>query len=181
MKSVQLSGSLNILWRCPSLGLEWKLTFSSPMATADFFQICWHFECSLFFRNSILALMLIKTPPSTAICGASVQWQHIDQNMGTFWQPGKGLADRVPRTGPGRVLLTRMSCTSPKRGSLPLPWLQLSQRSTLIRAVKWKSSVPLKRPKTFWNCDFISAKEPRCDLNLWFPWSKDNSRELGVA
>ena len=29
-------GSLNILWHCPSLGLEWKLTFSSPVATAEF-------------------------------------------------------------------------------------------------------------------------------------------------
>ena len=28
--------SLNILWHCPSLGLEWKLTFSSPVATAEF-------------------------------------------------------------------------------------------------------------------------------------------------
>ena len=25
-----------ILWHCPSLGLEWKLTFSSPAATAEF-------------------------------------------------------------------------------------------------------------------------------------------------
>ena len=29
-------GSLNILWHCPSLGLEWKLTFSSPVATTEF-------------------------------------------------------------------------------------------------------------------------------------------------
>ena len=28
--------SLNILWHCPSLGLEWKWTFSSPVATAEF-------------------------------------------------------------------------------------------------------------------------------------------------
>ena len=27
--------SLNILWHCLSLGLEWKLTFSSPVATAE--------------------------------------------------------------------------------------------------------------------------------------------------
>ena len=27
-------GSLSILWHCLSLGLEWKLTFSSPVATA---------------------------------------------------------------------------------------------------------------------------------------------------
>ena len=32
----QFNGSLNILWHCPSLGLEWKLTFSSPVATAEF-------------------------------------------------------------------------------------------------------------------------------------------------
>ena len=33
---VQLCGTLNILWHCLSLGLEWKLTFSSPVATAEF-------------------------------------------------------------------------------------------------------------------------------------------------
>ena len=32
---MQLCGSLNILWHCLSLGLEWKLTFSSPVATAE--------------------------------------------------------------------------------------------------------------------------------------------------
>ena len=29
-------GSLSILWYCLSLGLEWKLTLSSPVATAEF-------------------------------------------------------------------------------------------------------------------------------------------------
>ena len=29
-------GSLNILWHCSSLELEWKLTFSSPVATVEF-------------------------------------------------------------------------------------------------------------------------------------------------
>jgi len=33
---VQLCGSLSILWHCLSLGLEWKLTFPSPVATAEF-------------------------------------------------------------------------------------------------------------------------------------------------
>ena len=33
---VQLCGSLSILWHCLSLGLEWKQTFSSPVATAEF-------------------------------------------------------------------------------------------------------------------------------------------------
>ena len=33
---VQLCSSLSILWHCLSLELEWKLTFSSPVATAEF-------------------------------------------------------------------------------------------------------------------------------------------------
>ena len=35
-ETMQLCGSLSILWHCLSLGLEWKLTFSSPVATAEF-------------------------------------------------------------------------------------------------------------------------------------------------
>ena len=42
---------MNIFWHCLSLGLEWKLTFSSPVATAEF-QICWHIECSTFTASS---------------------------------------------------------------------------------------------------------------------------------
>ena len=33
---MQFSGSLKILRHCLPLGLEWKLTFSSPVATAEF-------------------------------------------------------------------------------------------------------------------------------------------------
>ena len=33
---MQLCGSLSILWHCPSLGLERKLSFSSPVTTAEF-------------------------------------------------------------------------------------------------------------------------------------------------
>ena len=35
---MQLHGSLKILWHCPTVGLERKLTFSSPVATAEFFK-----------------------------------------------------------------------------------------------------------------------------------------------
>ena len=35
MRSVQFCDSFNILWHCLSLGLEQKLTFSSPVATAE--------------------------------------------------------------------------------------------------------------------------------------------------
>ena len=33
---MHLCSNLSILWQCLSLGLEWKLTFSSPVATAEF-------------------------------------------------------------------------------------------------------------------------------------------------
>ena len=33
-----MSTVLNILWHCASLGLEWKLTISIPVATAEFFK-----------------------------------------------------------------------------------------------------------------------------------------------
>ena len=50
MKWVQLYDSLNILWHCLPLRLEWKLTFSSPVATAEFpkFAGIWSLSsCSL--------------------------------------------------------------------------------------------------------------------------------------
>ena len=54
MKWMWLWGSLIILWHCPPLGLEWKLTFSSPVVHAWVLQICWYIECStltvLFLR-----------------------------------------------------------------------------------------------------------------------------------
>ena len=48
---VQLHGSLSILWHCLCCGLEWKLTFSNPVATSVF-QICWHIECSTLTASS---------------------------------------------------------------------------------------------------------------------------------
>ena len=53
MRWVQLHGSLSILWHCLSLGLEWKLTFSSPVATAEFSKFAGILiECSTFRASS---------------------------------------------------------------------------------------------------------------------------------
>ena len=73
-KWVQQCSNLNILWHCSSLGLEWKLTFPSPMAAAVF-QICWHIEFSTFTASSfriwnsstgipspLLALFIVMLP-----------------------------------------------------------------------------------------------------------------------
>ena len=58
-------GSLNILWYCLSLGLEWKLTFSSP-DHCWVFQICWQTECSTFTASSFRIWSIsagIQSPP----------------------------------------------------------------------------------------------------------------------
>ena len=51
MKWVQLYSSLNIPWQHFSLVLEWKLNFSSTVATVVF-QICWHIDYSTFTASS---------------------------------------------------------------------------------------------------------------------------------
>ena len=43
--------SLNIIWHCLSLGLEWKLTFSSPMATAEFSKFAGILSAALSQRH----------------------------------------------------------------------------------------------------------------------------------
>ena len=40
-------GIVNILWHCLSLGLEWKLTISSPVATAEFSRFADIFSAAL--------------------------------------------------------------------------------------------------------------------------------------
>ena len=61
-----MGGSLNISWHCPSLGLDWKLTISSPVATAEFSK----FEayCSTLTASSFRILNSstgIPSPPLT--------------------------------------------------------------------------------------------------------------------
>ena len=51
MKWAQLCRCLNILWHCPSLGLEWKDLFQS-CGHCWVFQISWHIECSTFTASS---------------------------------------------------------------------------------------------------------------------------------
>ena len=72
---MQFYSNLDILWHCPSLGLEWKLTKSCGHCWV--FQICWHIECrthtasSFRIWNSLagilstpLALFVVMLPKS---------------------------------------------------------------------------------------------------------------------
>ena len=79
---VQLCSSLNILWPCLSLRLEWKRTFPVLWPLLSF-QICWHVECSTFTPSSFrIWNSSAKTPsPPLALlhiagCLALGEWSH---------------------------------------------------------------------------------------------------------
>ena len=50
------------------MGLEWKLTFSSPVATVErVSQICWHTECSTLTKTSFRILNSLTTISSSPL------------------------------------------------------------------------------------------------------------------
>ena len=57
--------TLNTLWHCLSLGLEWKLNLFQSCGHCWVFQICWHIECSTFTASSLR----FESPP-----GSSAHW-----------------------------------------------------------------------------------------------------------
>ena len=64
---MQLCGSLSILWHCLSLGLEWKLTFSNPVATAEFSKFV-----HLLTNPKLGYFLLSPWTPSFLTCCAAV-------------------------------------------------------------------------------------------------------------
>ena len=70
---------LNILWHCLCLGLEWKLTFSSPVATAEFSKFAGILSAALSFRiwNSSAGILspplalFIMMPPKAHLTSLS--------------------------------------------------------------------------------------------------------------
>ena len=58
MRWVQLCSCLNILWHYLSLGLEWKLTLSSPVATAEFFKLAGILSTALSHASKVMLKIL---------------------------------------------------------------------------------------------------------------------------
>ena len=73
---MQLWGSLIILWHCLSLGLEWKLTFSSPVAAAEFSKFAGILSAALW-QHHLLGYEItqpIKTNHATFCSTCSRPW-----------------------------------------------------------------------------------------------------------
>ena len=74
MRWVQLCSSLSILWHCLSLGLERKLTFSSPVAGFILFVVWpFHFRTPEIWENKSLKRHRC-IEPSFGLCGRGRGW-----------------------------------------------------------------------------------------------------------
>ena len=79
---VQLCGSWSIFLHCLSLGLEWKLTFSSPMATAEFSKFAGIWSAALWQHHlSGFEIAQLEFPhlhkPCSQWCFLRPTWLHI--------------------------------------------------------------------------------------------------------
>ena len=75
----QLCGSLSIVWHCLSLGLEWKLTFSSPMATVEFSKFAGILSAALS-QHHLLAWRLSTEELMLLYSGAGEEfWESLGQ------------------------------------------------------------------------------------------------------
>ena len=57
---MQLCGSLSIFWHCLSLGLERKLSFSSPVATAEFSKFAGILSAALSQEHHLLGFEIAE-------------------------------------------------------------------------------------------------------------------------
>ena len=79
---VQLCGSLSILWNCLSLGLERKLTFSSPMTTAEFSRFAGVLSAALSW-NHLLEFEITGIPsPPLAVFLVMLPKAHLASHSG---------------------------------------------------------------------------------------------------
>ena len=81
---MQLCGSLSILWHCLSLGLERKLTFSSPVATAEFSKFAGILSAALsqdHFQNLTSACLSLMF--GIDLDYGDVEWFALEMN----WDP----------------------------------------------------------------------------------------------
>ena len=81
---MQLCGSLNIPWHCPSLGLNenWTFQFCGHCCV---FQICWHIECSTFTASCFRICNSSTGIPSPLV--APLPHDSYQSRLQNSWQP----------------------------------------------------------------------------------------------
>ena len=83
---MKLYGSLSILWHCLSLGLEWKLTFSSPVAAAEFSIFSGILSAALS-QHHLLVLKYLNwdSITSTSFVRSDASWGPLDFTFQDVW------------------------------------------------------------------------------------------------
>ena len=100
----KMCSSLNILWHCFSLGLEWKVTFFQSCGHCWVFQKCWHIEWSTFTASSFriwnssagipsppLALFVVMLPKAYLTSHSRMsgsRWVIIPSWLSGSWRSG---------------------------------------------------------------------------------------------
>ena len=82
---MQLYGNLNILWHCLSLGLKWKLTLCSPVATAEFSKFA-HILSAVLSQHHFLGFEIAQLefrrrqwhPTPVRLPGKSHGWRSLE-------------------------------------------------------------------------------------------------------
>ena len=153
---VQWCGSLNIFWHCCPLGLEWKLTFSSPVYTTEFSKFVsilsaaleyHHLFSSVQFSRSVVSDSSI---PWIAACQASLSI--------TNFQSSPKLTSIESVMPSSHLILCR-------------PLLLLPPIPPSIRVFSSESTLHMRRPK-YWSFSFsiIPSKEQPGLISFRMDW-----------
>ena len=83
---MQLCSSLSILWHCLSLGLEWKLTFSSRVATAEFSKVAGILSAALSQHHHFMTNRWVSSGNSVRLYFGGLQ-NHCHDGVITHLEP----------------------------------------------------------------------------------------------
>ena len=167
---MQLYGSLSILWHCLSLGLEWKLTFSSPVATAEFSRFVGILApfTALSFRiwnsstgilSPLLALFIVMLPKVhlTSHCKMSgSRWVITPSWLSGSWSQ-VGLRKHHYKQSESRWWNSRWAISNSERCCCESAALNMPIWKSQQWSQDWKRSV------------FIPPKERQCQRMLKLP------------
>ena len=135
---MQLCISLNIE-HCPSLGLEWKLIFSTPVATAEFSKFFCLCICNHISRRiHICSNWDIIWTPVEKVCNAGSDWQKIS----IFCEKDKG----NKKNGVGDIyrhsIINLLGFPSDPAGKVPTCQCRRCKR---LRFDLWVGKIPLEK------------------------------------
>ena len=134
---MQLCGSVNIFWHCSSLGLQWKLSISSPVATSEFSKFPGILSAALLQHHllefEIAQVEFSRSPTRLSDFTFTFHFHALKKEMATHssvlaWRiPGTGEPGGLPSLGSHRVGhdWSDLAAAAAAAGGIPSPPLAL--------------------------------------------------------